>query len=107
MIVWSRGLGKQRLPIELKDSTLRRESEHLAMEGIIEPVFWNYSIKLGPQDLLAFLKLLTHPKTIGFLAEREGILIPFVVKLIAVLPRLVFNVLVEKTIGKFRRKEAK
>lgn len=107
MIVWSKGLGKQRLPLELKDASLRRESDRLAMEGIIEPVYWNYRIRLSPDDLLAFLKLLTHTKTIGFLAERQGILLPFVGKLIAVLPRLVFNVLAEKTVGRFRRKEAK
>lgn len=106
MIVWSKGLGKQRLPIELKDSELSREPDYLMLKGIIEPVFWNYSIKLSPQDLAAFLTLLSHRETITYLAEHKGILMPFLFRLIGMLPGLICKVLFEKTIGRFRRKEA-
>ncbi|MCK9502949.1 MAG: hypothetical protein M0Q95_02035 [Porticoccaceae bacterium] len=106
MIVWSKGLGKQRLPIELKDSELSRAPEHLMLKGIIEPVFWEYSIKLSPQDLVAFLKLLTHRETITYLAEHKGILMPFLLRLISILPGLICKVVFEKTVGRFRRQEA-
>lgn len=88
MIVWSRGLGKQRLPLELPNSTLRVTRDNLVMEGTIEPVCWRYAIRLSPEDLRDFLKLLSRQKTARFLAERPGVLLPFVRRLIAVVPRL-------------------
>jgi hypothetical protein len=88
MIVWSKGLGKQRLPLELPSATLRVTAENLVMEGTIEPVCWQYAIRLAPRDLEDFLKLMSVPTTAKFLAERPGVLLPFVIRLIAIVPRL-------------------
>jgi hypothetical protein len=96
MIVWSRGLGKQRLPLELPDATLRVTPDTLVMEGTIEPVCWQYAIRLAPDDLSDFLKLLADPKTAQFLAEKPGVLLPFVLGLIAIMPRLLFKMLTLK-----------
>jgi hypothetical protein len=104
MIVWSKGLGKQRLPLELVDATPRFTREYFAMEGVIEPVCWNYSVKLSPVDFLAFLSLMSNKTTVQFLAERGGILLPFVARLIRIIPGLVLKILVEKTLLIFRRK---
>lgn len=93
MIVWSRGLGKQRLPLALPDATLHVKPDMLTMEGVIEPVCWNYSIKLAPADLADFLKLLAKPETAKFLSERPGLLAPFVLGLIARLPGIVWTLL--------------
>lgn len=91
MIVWSRGLGRQRLPLVLADAVPSATHEYLVMEGTIEPVCWNYAIRLAPEDLTAFLKLMARPATASFMAERGGVLFPFVRGLLAVLPRLVMK----------------
>ncbi|HTP75914.1 MAG TPA: hypothetical protein VMJ73_02940 [Rhizomicrobium sp.] len=96
MIVWSKGLGKQRLPLELPDATLRATQDDLVMEGTIEPVCWRYAIRLAPDDLSDFLKLLAEPQTARFLAEKPGVLLPFVFGLIAIVPRLLFKMLTPK-----------
>jgi hypothetical protein len=96
MIVWSRGLGKQRLPLELPAATLRVASDSLVMEGTIEPVCWRYAIRLSAQDLKSFLKLLADPKTAKFLAEEPGVLVPFVLGLVAMTPRLILRLLTQR-----------
>ena len=106
MIVWSKGLGKQRLPLALADATLHVKPTHLQMEGTIEPVCWDYAIKLGPNDLRDFLRLMARRDTAAFLAERGGILIPFVGRLLAVAPGLLVDILVHKLAALFH-KEAK
>ena len=91
MIVWSRGLGKQRLPLELPAATLSVTPDNLVMEGTIEPVCWRYAIRLSAEDLNAFLKLLASPGTARFLAQKPGVLVPFVLQLLAILPRLTLS----------------
>ena len=91
MIVWSKGLGKQRLPLELPDATLRVTPETLVMEGTIEPVCWQYAIRLSPADLDDFLSLMANPTTAKFLAEKPGVLLPFIWGIVAMIPRLVFK----------------
>jgi hypothetical protein len=93
VIVWSKGLGKQRLPLELPAAKLRASADFLVLEGVIEPVCWNYAIRLAPSDLNDFLKLMSQPKTAQFLAERSGVLWPFLSGLIAIVPRLLFKLL--------------
>jgi hypothetical protein len=96
MIVWSRGLGKQRLPLALPAATLHVKPDMLTMEGNIEPVCWDYAIKLGPADLADFLSLLARPQTARFLAERGGLLLPFVMGLIIQAPGLILSMLFRK-----------
>lgn len=93
MIVWSRGLGKLRLPIELPDATMHIKPDTLTMEGLIEPVCWNYAIRLGPSDLADFLKILAKPETASFLANREGLLLPFVGRLLLRIPGVLWQLL--------------
>lgn len=59
------------------------------MEGVIEPVCWQYAIRLSPDDLKDFLRLLAQPKAAAFLAEKPGVLLPFVLGLIALVPRMI------------------
>jgi hypothetical protein len=91
VIVWSKGLGKQRLPLELPDATLRVTPDNLVMEGMIEPVYWQYAIRLTPADLDDFLSLMANATTAKFLAEKPGILLPFLRGVMAMIPRLVFR----------------
>lgn len=91
MIVWSKGLGKQRLPLELPDATLRVTPDNLVMEGEIEPVCWQYAITLSADDLDDFLSLMANATTAKFLAEKPGIFLPFIWGVVAMIPRLVFK----------------
>jgi hypothetical protein len=96
MIVWSKGLGKQRLPLDLADAHLTATSDSLVLKGTIEPVCWEYAIMLSPADLSDFLKLLARPETARFLSERGGLLKPFILGLIAAAPGMVLKVLATK-----------
>ena len=96
MIVWSRGLGKQRLPLELPEAVLHVKPDMLTMEGNIEPVCWDYAIKLGTPDLADFLQVLAKPETAKFLAERGGLLLPFVLGLIMRAPGVILTMLLPK-----------
>lgn len=93
MIVWSRGLGKLRLPLVLPEATLHVKPDVLTMEGEIEPVCWRYAIRLGPQDLADFLNILARPETARFLAERGGLLLPFVGRLLLRVPGIIVSFL--------------
>ena len=93
MIVWSRGLGKQRLPLELPEAILHVKPDMLTLEGNIEPVCWDYAVKLGTADLADFLKVLARPETAKFLAERGGLLAPFILGLIRRAPGLIWTLL--------------
>lgn len=93
MIVWSRGLGKLRLPLVLPDATLHVKPDLLMMEGEIEPVCWRYAIRLGPNDLADFLDILARPETAKFLAERGGLLLPFVGRLLLRAPGILVSLL--------------
>jgi len=96
MIVWSRGLGKLRLPIVLPDAALHVKPDVLTMEGVIEPVCWRYAIRLGPADLADFLNILARPETAQFLAERGGLLLPFVGRLLLRAPGIILALLFGK-----------
>lgn len=105
MIVWSKGLGKLRLPLHLADATVKVEPQRMLLEGVIEPVCWNYAIKLSPADMRAFLAILSTPDTAKFLAEERGLLFPFILRGIAMLPSLTLVIIREKALAMFRRKE--
>lgn len=93
MIVWSRGLGKLRLPLELPDATMDVKPDVLMMEGTIERMCWRYAIRLGPADLADFLRILARPDTARFLAERDGLLLPFLGRLILRIPGVIASFL--------------
>lgn len=102
MIVWSKGLGKKSLPMELERARLSVGADHLLMDGTIEEVCWEYTMKLYPEDLGDFMRLLAHPKTARFMARRGGLLLPFVLRLVMFAPRLVlalFRARVLRTAG--------
>ncbi len=89
MIVWSKGLGKKSLPMDLDAARLSVVGDHLLMDGSIEEVCWDYTMKLYPHDLGDFMKLLAHPKTARYMARERGLLLPFVVRLVMFAPMLI------------------
>ncbi|MDD5175022.1 MAG: hypothetical protein PHQ05_01185 [Sterolibacterium sp.] len=106
MIVWSKGLGKMTLEMELEAAKLRVDDKYLAMDGTIESVCWNYTIRLYPNDLRDFLMHLANPKTVRFLAEQQrGVLLPFVLNLLVLIPKLCLNLLMARVFNKQARKD--
>ena len=93
MIVWSKGLGKLRLPLDLAAATPRVTDNYLVMEGTIDQVCWDYAVRLSPEDLKSFLKLMADKRTARFLAERGGVLLPFLDGLIVMVPKLLFRMI--------------
>jgi hypothetical protein len=104
VIVWSRGLGKQRLPLTLADAAIETGATTLTLKGNIEPVCWDYAIRLKPNDLRDFLAVMARPTTVDFLAERPGVLIPFVVGLVKVAPGLIVKLIASQFGALFRKR---
>lgn len=88
MIVWSKGLGKQRLPINLDAAAVSIEAGELKLAGVIDPVCWDYAIRLTLADIAAFLDLMARPMTVRYLAQRPGLLGPLVFSLLRQAPQL-------------------
>lgn len=106
MIVWSKGLGKQRLPIDLGEADLKIEPDYLKMTGVIEPVCWDYAIRLAVPDIAAFLTLMSRPMTARYLAQKGGLLGPLIIGLLMQAPRLIVVVLTSM-VARGRRKGEK
>lgn len=96
MIVWSKGLGKQRLLVELPKTELGQEPEYLTMDGEIESVGWKYTIRLTPKDMADFLSQMSKPEAARFLARTKGLLWPLVGGLLRELPYLSWLVVKHK-----------
>jgi len=105
MIVWSRGLGKQRLPLDLADASLSANADHLTLKGTIEPVCWDFAVMLSAADLRDFVKLLAKPETARFLSERGGLLMPFILRLIVAAPGLVLKLLTTRLRAALHKEE--
>ena len=96
MIVWSKGLGKQRLLVELASTEMSVEPEHVVMKGVIESVSWRYAIRLSPKDMADFLTHMRQPEAARFLAQHGGLLLPLAGGLLVQLPRLLWLIVKHK-----------
>ena len=103
MIVWSKGLGKVTLPIELDKAEVEIEIGCLSLKGIIEPVWWQYSMMLSVEDLVEFLIILSSAKTSSFLVKGGGVFWWFTKRLIRFVPRLLWGITRERVANLFRR----
>ena len=91
MIVWSKGLGKQRLPLELPDATLRLTRQYRDGRRDRAGVLELCEPRLEARDLKDFLGLMATPAVARVLAEKPGVLLPFLAGVISILPRLVMK----------------
>jgi hypothetical protein len=68
MRVWSRGLGKMTLELDLKDVKPSLERDRLVLRGKIgPPVNWDFWIKISEGDVPSFVKLARRRKFYKFL----------------------------------------
>ena len=74
MRLWSRGLGRLVLPLELEKSRLELTREHVVLSGTIREgkVVWDYRIRMTERDFLGFTRLACEPQVLDFLARHHG-----------------------------------
>jgi hypothetical protein len=74
MRLWSKGLGRLVLPLELATARLDLTPEHVVLSGMIREgkVAWEYTVKLTEADLVAFSRVATRPEVLSFLAREHG-----------------------------------
>ena len=73
MWVWSKGLGRAVMPLDLSKVEVSVEPDKLVMKGRIAApkVHWNYNVTLREQDLEDFMRLLNEPQVVEYLV-RQG-----------------------------------
>ena len=74
MRLWSKGLGRLVLPLELGRARLDLTPEHVVLSGVIREgkVVWEYTVRLTEQDLLSFSGIAAHPEVLNYLARKHG-----------------------------------
>jgi len=71
MKLWSRGLGKQELKMNLMDYDVSREGREVVISGrITDPVNWDFWIRFDEDDVPGLVRVATNRKVIGLVARR-------------------------------------
>jgi len=75
MLLWSKGLGRLLLPMDLGKATVEVEPDKLILKGrIVAPkVNWDYAASMYEEDLKDFLGILNDRVVIRYLVREEGI----------------------------------
>jgi hypothetical protein len=74
MRLWSKGLGRLVLPLELSCARVDLTPEHVVLSGTIREgkVAWEYAVRLTEEDLLSFSRLATDREILSYLARTHG-----------------------------------
>ena len=79
MILWSKGLGKLVLNMNLAERSSTKDRDgHLIIDGTMgPPTHWDYAVTMREDDVLDFVDLLKQPAPVRFLIEGEkpGVLV--------------------------------
>lgn len=77
MWLWSKGLGRLILPMEIDQATVRHVPDDgtLVVEGLIiaPKVRWDYSLTMTQQDLLDSIRLMTNTRVASYMARETGL----------------------------------
>lgn len=75
MWLWSKGLGRLVLPMDLGKAEIHVDGGSLIVKGwVIAPkVYWDYSLSLDEKDLLDVMRLLAHRRVVRYLAREGGL----------------------------------
>jgi hypothetical protein len=75
MRLWSRGLGRLVLPLELGKSRLDLTREHVVLSGTIREgkVVWDYRLRMTERDLLGFSRIACEPEVLDLMARHHGL----------------------------------
>ena len=68
MDLWSKGLGRLVLGVRLSErSAMGADADEAVIRGTMgAPVYWDYAVRLGADDVIDFTELLKQPAAIGF-----------------------------------------
>ena len=70
MLVWSKGLGRMTLTIDLRTSEVKWDNDALAVTGWIRtPVVWNYQITFEDYDIRGLLKVVANRHFLRFVVR--------------------------------------
>jgi len=71
MKLWSRGLGKQQLQMDLMRYEITRDGEEVVISGrIIEPVNWDFWIRFDENDVPGLIRVAKNRKLIRMVLRR-------------------------------------
>lgn len=74
MWLWSKGLGRLILPMDIGKAEVQAEGETLVVKGVIiaPKVYWDYALSLQKKDLLDCMALLTDRRVVAYLVRERG-----------------------------------
>ena len=71
MKLWSRGLGKHELKMDLMRYAISKEGQEVVISGrITDPVNWDFWIRFDEDDVPGLMHVATNRKVIGLVARR-------------------------------------
>jgi len=71
MKLWSRGLGKQQLKMDLMRYEITQEGEEIVISGrIVEPVNWDFWIRFNEDDVPGLIRVAKNRKLIRMVLRR-------------------------------------
>ncbi len=70
MKLWSRGLGKQELKMNLMNYDVRRDGQEVVISGrIVDPVNWEFWIRFDEDDVPGLVRVAKNPSVIGMVGR--------------------------------------
>ncbi len=70
MKLWSRGLGKQELKMNLMNYDVRRDGQEVVISGrIVDPVNWEFWIRFDEDDVPGLIRVAKNPSVIGMVGR--------------------------------------
>ncbi len=70
MKLWSRGLGKQELKMNLMNYDVRRDGQEVVISGrIVDPVNWEFWIRFDEDDVPGLIRVGKNPSVIGMVGR--------------------------------------
>ncbi|MFQ5856743.1 MAG: hypothetical protein ACE5LU_14005 [Anaerolineae bacterium] len=75
MWLWSKGLGRLILPMELGEAEVQLEGDTVVVKGrVVAPkIRWDYTLAMGEEDLLDFMRVLTDRRVVEYLMREGGL----------------------------------
>ena len=75
MRLWSKGLGKLVLPLDMHKADIHVTPDDVIYSGVIREgkIVWDYTMKMNEDDLRNFTHILTDRQVLDYMAKKQGI----------------------------------
>ena len=78
MRMWSKGLGKMELVVDFRNYKVVAEEDEAVIKGITnEPVKWEFTARIGKDDIPGLLNIAFKPKTMFYIIKNMSRVIQF------------------------------